>query len=103
MRRKIEYRVENETGVGWSDKAGKPYAVFTTAAIVGTLREARKLARLARRVRPLYEARIVRDERRETVVETFKPNTGLHRPEPSAGSGTVRGLVGASESGPKKD
>ena len=96
MRRKIEYRVEEETGVGWGGKAGKPYAVFTTAAIVGTLREARKLARLARRVRPLYEARIVRDERRETVVETFRPNAE-HEPRRDSDV-ALHALVGSLDS-----
>jgi hypothetical protein len=34
------------------------------------------------------------------VIECMnrKANTGLHRTEPAAGSGTVRGLVGASDS-----
>ena len=32
------------------------------------------------------------------VLHRRMPNTGLHRTEPAAGSGTVRGLVGASDS-----
>lgn len=45
--------------------------------------------------------------RHGVAVEERQPelfaNASLHRTEPAAGSGTVRGLVGASESDPKKD
>jgi len=70
--RKIEYRVEQETGVGWG--GAKPYPVFTTSEIVGTIRTARKMARLLRRAHPLFQVRIVRDERRETVVGLKRKN-----------------------------
>jgi hypothetical protein len=42
------------------------------------------------------------EKSRRTLDEKFNmdaPNTGLHRTEPAAGSGTVRGLVRHSDSG----
>ena len=41
---------------------------------------------------------IERDNRATAQRRRKRPNSGLHRTEPAAGSGTVRGLVGRSES-----
>lgn len=78
MRRKLEYRVEQETGVGWSDDEGYPYPVYTTVAICGSLREAKIAAEKLREAQPLYSVQIVRDERTERVVATMQANAELN-------------------------
>jgi hypothetical protein len=87
MRRKVEYRVEQETGVGWSDDEGCPYPVYTTATICGSLREAKIAAEKLREDQPLYGVTIVRDERTERVVATMQAKEmsgGDSRPSQSA-------------------
>lgn len=70
MSRRKVYRVERHTGAAWCGN-GVVAKSFTTSATVRTIREARKVARRLLVDRPLYDVRIVRDERNETVVEVL--------------------------------